>query len=201
MGSLCRIDRMIETFTDTLRSELSALDRRAESVGMLSIFFFQEEVVWMPVKSNQCLTNLILRKVGCLLESYVLATSTVILGWVPTCDSAHSWWLYITAQLGDHATSTMTWYPSLSHNTDTKPTSLCPIVIMLSAWLGSGKCQFLSHWFDLTRVWTPRSTKIGDKCSTHLAILSGGATGKWRWWVWTPVKWNQCFTKWILRIV
>ena len=38
-------------------------------------------------------------KLVCLLEFYVLATSTVISGWVPTCDSEHSQRLYSAAPL------------------------------------------------------------------------------------------------------
>ena len=73
-------------------------------------------------------------------------------GWgrVPTCDSAHSLWLYSTASLGHKAT--MTCYPTQSHYPDTEPTSPCPILIMPSAWLGSDKYQFKSNWFDLTKI-------------------------------------------------
>ena len=49
--------------------------------------------------------------IGCLLELYVLATSKVISGWVLTCDSAHSWWLYSAAPLGDWIICTMSEYP------------------------------------------------------------------------------------------
>ena len=84
---------------------------------------------------------------------YALATSKVILGRVWTCDSAHSWWLYNTAPLGNQATSTMT---TQAHYPDTRPTSPCPIIIMPSTWLGSDKYQFHKlfvwldhgHWFD-----------------------------------------------------
>ena len=41
-----------------------------------------------------------------LLLFYILATSTVISGRLPTCDSAHSQRLYSAAPLGDRATST-----------------------------------------------------------------------------------------------
>ena len=41
------------------------------------------------------------------VEFYVLETSKVISGRVPTCDSAQSWQLYHAAQLGDQAFSTM----------------------------------------------------------------------------------------------
>ena len=37
----------------------------------------------------------------CVLEFYVLATSKVISGRVPTCDSVHSWRFYSAATLGD----------------------------------------------------------------------------------------------------
>ena len=68
----------------------------------------------------------------CLLLFYVLATSTVISGSIPTCDSVHSWQLCSVGSLGDQSASTMTrYYP------DTEPTNHCPILIMSSAWLGS----------------------------------------------------------------
>ena len=51
--------------------------------------------------------------IGLLLFS-VLATSEVISGWIPSCDSAHSWWLYSAASLGHQATGTMTCYLTLS---------------------------------------------------------------------------------------
>ena len=54
-----------------------------------------------------------IRLIGWLLV-YVLATPKVISGWVPTCSSAHSWWLYSAAPLRDQAAVTITWY--LSHN-------------------------------------------------------------------------------------
>ena len=63
----------------------------------------------------------------CLLLFYVIATSKVISGQVPTGDSAHSWWLYSAALLRHQATSTLTWYPTQSYNPDTEPTSLCSI--------------------------------------------------------------------------
>ena len=45
-------------------------------------------VVWCLVY-HACL-------IGCFFEFYVLATSKVMLGQVPTCDSAHSWQAYPT---------------------------------------------------------------------------------------------------------
>ena len=49
------------------------------------------------------------------LEVYVLATSNIILGWVLTCSSVHSWWPYSAIPLRNQAASTMTWYPTQSH--------------------------------------------------------------------------------------
>ena len=54
-----------------------------------------------------------------LLEIYILTTSKVIAGWVPTGDSVHSWQLYSAAPLGDQSASTMSRYPSQSHYPDT----------------------------------------------------------------------------------
>ena len=67
----------------------------------------------------------------------------------PTGDSAHSWWLYSAAQLGYQAASTMT-CTTQSHYPDTEPTSPCPILLMLSANLGSDKYQFYKSlvWID-----------------------------------------------------
>ena len=48
------------------------------------------------------------------LVFYILPTSKVLSGQVPTCDSAHSWWLYSAALLGNQATSTMTHSVTLS---------------------------------------------------------------------------------------
>ena len=87
----------------------------------------------------------------CLLF-YVLATPKVISGWAPTCDSSHSWRLNSAASLGQQAAGTMTCYPTQSHYPHTEPTSPCPILIMPSIRLGSNKYQFLSHWFDSTKV-------------------------------------------------
>ena len=41
----------------------------------------------------------------CLLLFYVLATSKVKLGWVPTCNSAHSWRFSSAAPWGNQALS------------------------------------------------------------------------------------------------
>ena len=83
--------------------------------------------------------------VASLLVFYIVATSTVILGWVLTCNSAHSWRIYSPAPLGDQAASTMTWHLTLPHYPDIGPISPCHILIMMSAWLGSDKHKLLSH--------------------------------------------------------
>ena len=119
----------------------------------------------------------------CVFFFYIIATSKIISGRVQTHGD-----FIVLPPLGNQATSTMTWYHTQSHYPDTKPTSPCPIQIMPSAWLGSGKYSFLTLWFDSTRVWTrvvriPWSPKIGDGCSNHLAIPSGGekqACAEWR---------------------
>ena len=82
------------------------------------------------------------RMFTCLLLGYILATSKVISGWVPTCDSGHSWWLHSAAPLRNQAVSTMTWYPTQSHYPDTEPTHPCTIIMMMCTWLGSDKYQF-----------------------------------------------------------
>ena len=48
--------------------------------------------------------------VGWLLEFNVLATSKVIPGWVPTCDSAYPMRFYRDLPLGEQGAGTMTWY-------------------------------------------------------------------------------------------
>ena len=85
-----------------------------------------------------------------LLGFYILATSKGILGWVLTCDSAYTGWLYSGFQLGDQAIRNMAWYRNQSHYLGTEPTSRCAILVMPSVWLGLGSdtCKLLSHWCD-----------------------------------------------------
>ena len=90
-----------------------------------------------------------------LLGFHVLATFKVISGQVPTCDNAHSWWLYSIAPLGVRAASTMPWYITQSHYYGTEPTSPRPTLITLSVWVGS-KNIISNHWFGLIRVRTCR---------------------------------------------
>ena len=71
-----------------------------------------------------------------------------------TCDSAHSWQLYSTVSLELEAAGTMTCYPSMAHYPDTQPTNPCPVLIMLSARLGSDMYQF-----SKSLVWLNQSSK------------------------------------------
>ena len=103
-----------------------------------------------------------------LLGFYILATSKVISGWVLTVVAVHTHGDLVTAPLGDQATSTMTWYLTQSHYPDIVPTSACPILLIMSAWLEGDMHWFLRQWFDSTRVQISRAAKMGDKCSSQL---------------------------------
>ena len=81
------------------------------------------------VKNVALLSIFSISVITCLL--LVLATSMVISGLVPICDSEHSWWLYSTASLGHQAASTIT-FSDIPHYPDSEPTSPCPILIMQS---------------------------------------------------------------------
>ena len=106
-----------------------------------------EQIYWFLLLSTrvleldvaQCRLNIFLKYglVGWLLEFYILATYRVISGWVPTCDSVHSWQLYIAALLGNQAADTMTRYSIQSQYPAIERISLCPILLLLSARLGS----------------------------------------------------------------
>ena len=74
---------------------------------------------------------------GWLLEFYDLVTSKVILGWVMSCDSVHSWRLYTAASLDYMVASTMTRYPTQSYYSDAETTSPRPILIIVNDWLES----------------------------------------------------------------
>ena len=77
-----------------------------------------------------------------LLRFYVLTTSKIIAGWLPTCDSAHSRWLYSAAPLGDPVI-TITQFLTQSHYPETELTSPCPsLVVLPSPRLGSDVYQF-----------------------------------------------------------
>ena len=69
-------------------------------------------------------------------------------------------------------------WSDIPHYPDIASTSPCPIIIITSTWLGSGKYKLKSHLFDLARVrtcnvWIPRSSKMWGGCSSHSAISSG----------------------------
>ena len=100
---------------------------------------------------------------------YVLATSNVISGWILTCDSSHSWWLYSAAPLGQQTASTMTWNLFQSYYPDNEPTSPCPILIMPSTWLGSDKYQFCKSLVWLDHGIEPTISHTQDQCSTDSA--------------------------------
>ena len=67
--------------------------------------------------------------VGQLLKFYVLIIIKVISGWVRTWGSAQSRLLYSDITL--EMSKPLTW----SHDSDTEPNSLCPIIIIPNAWL------------------------------------------------------------------
>ena len=77
-----------------------------------------------------------------LLKLCVLETSTVISGWLLTCDSAHSWQFYSAAQLEDQISSALAGFPTQSHYPDTELTSLGRRRIIQGTRLDSDKCQF-----------------------------------------------------------
>ena len=98
------------------------------------------QVDWV-IGSVMVSINIIPRMAVCLLLFYVLSTSKVISGWVPTCDRTHPWQLYSAAPLGNQATSTMTQYPTQSHFPDTKLTTLRPMLIIPNICLENDKYQ------------------------------------------------------------
>ena len=75
-----------------------------------------------------------------LLRLYILASSKVISGWTPTCDSAHSYQLHTAAPLREQSIGALTRYPTQSYYPDTELTSPRPTLAMLSARLGSDIC-------------------------------------------------------------
>ena len=99
-------------------------------------------------RRNRNITKCLLQV--CLFLFYALATSKVISGPVPICDSVPSLWLCSVTALGDQAARTRTWYPTQSHYPDTELTSPCPITVMPNAGLSSDKYQFCRClvWLD-----------------------------------------------------
>ena len=87
---------------------------------------------------------------GWLLQFYILATSKVISGQVPTCDSV--------VLMRDQAARTRTWYPTQSHDPVTEPISYCPTLLMLA---GKRQVSILKSlvWFEYgsnpwVRIWS-----------------------------------------------
>ena len=117
------------------------------------------------------------------LSFNILATTKVISRWAPTCNSAFSWQLYSAAQLGNQ-TIPMTWYHTHSQYPDAESTSPCPILLMLSSWLGSDKYKFYKSlvWFD--HRFKPTISHMRDPCSTDLATMPSG-------WVTLTTRWSQ----------
>ena len=100
-----------------------------------------------------------------LLGYYILATFKVISGWVPTCDSAHSWWLY----------SVMISY-SQSHYSNTQLISPCAILIMSRARLGNDKYELYKYlvWFEREPNY---NTYVGRINVTLCAKIKAGDRG------------------------
>ena len=87
--------------------------------------------------------------------------------------TAHSWWLYSAAPLGNQANNTMTWYHTQSHYLDTEPTSPCPILIMPSTLLGSNKHQFYKLLLWLDHGFEPTISHMWDRYSTDSVTAPG----------------------------
>ena len=105
---------------------------------------------------------------------------------------------YSAVPLRDQALCTMTWwYLTQSHYPDTGQTSPCPILIMLSARLGSDKYKFLSV-IGLTRLWIKLPTfRMGSLCSTNSAAVSAewvsGDEWQSHWVIDSDVVWTRNF--------
>ena len=84
----------------------------------------------------------------------------------------------------------MTWYPTQVHYPDTEPTSPCPVLIMLTTWLGNNAYQFdksldwLHHGFELT------ISRMRDSYYTGTRIIRFSSTHAWDWVVSAPN--SQC---------
>ena len=87
--------------------------------------------------------------IGRVWEFYILATSKVISGQVPTYDKVHFWGFYSAAPLRIHTIGTINRCSTQSHFTDTESTSLCAILLMLSARLGIHKYQLHKSFSSL----------------------------------------------------
>ena len=88
------------------------------------------------------------KRIACLLLFYVLATSQVTSGRVPTSDSLHALRLYGAAQLGNQAPCTMTRYILQLHYPNYVLISACPIIVMPNA-------RLVSIWFESAGIRSP----------------------------------------------
>ena len=102
----------------------------------------------------------------------ILATSIVISGQAPTCDSVHSSWLSSAAPVGDLAVDTMNWYLMQSDYPNAVLTSPCPILLIPSARLGSDEYQFYMSFVWLRLVFKSPTFLIRSLHDTELAIMS-----------------------------
>ena len=82
---------------------------------------------------------------------------------------AYSWLPYSAAPLGDQVVSTMTWYPTKSHYSDTEPTNPYPNLIMSSTWLGSDKWQFDRFLVWVDHGFEPKISRTRDPSSSDSA--------------------------------
>ena len=106
--------------------------------------------------------------VGCFMPWQHLSLS-----WrVPTCGSAHSWWLYSAAPLGNQAACTITQYPTQLHYPNIELTNPFPVLLIPSATLGSDKYQFdvIGLTWPGTEFWISCTQ---GKRSTDLATTPG----------------------------
>ena len=113
-----------------------------------------------------------------LLEFYILATSEVMSGLVPTCDSVHRWRIYSAASLGGPGRQhhniishlvILSWHwanQSLFYPNNAERLARKQQVSILKSLVSID--QDLNSWLRVTQ-----SPKTGDKSSTHLAIPSG----------------------------
>ena len=143
----------LKTFSKST-NRFTISDRSWQSIPQSRDSNIKSTILKLKACSKELLTGWKLDVVSWLLEFYVLATSKDMSEWAYICNSAHSWSLYSVASLRDQATTTntMTQHPTPSHYPVTHPPNYCPILIMLSVWVGSNKFQFLNHWFHLTTI-------------------------------------------------
>ena len=104
---------------------------------------------------------------------FVVLHPSNISGWVPTCDGAHTWWLYSAASLGHHDllyhSISLSWHwtsQSLPCPNNTKHLTRKWHVFIFKSTL---------WWFDSTRVQSPQT---GDGWSSHSVLKQYGCSAK-----------------------